>query len=246
MGARPLERFSAPALRRCRLAAMNIRRGQTVVAAALMFCAISSRSVAEAPTPDFENSLRLLLESRLGTLSAEAAPLFVQGSLFGCTIDYAVLATDGVYRGGGYMFVSGSLGFVVGQRGVAVTLKVVVRDIDLSTGQLTLGNVRAAYLVGADYQTTEGTRILNSPSDVPGSLFSMFALDPAFDIVTGGLAADNITIAFTREGGDTGVLVTVEPSVESTSRDGRRTRSSRTTEAFLDCSKRLVESDMPR
>jgi|GraSoiStandDraft_29_1057270.scaffolds.fasta_scaffold250422_2 hypothetical protein len=62
----------------------------------------------------------------LGTLSAEAQPVFTDGRLNGCTVVFGALAKDFTYKQGGYITVNGSFGIMSAKAELAATLKVVV------------------------------------------------------------------------------------------------------------------------
>src|SRR5688572_24213203 len=110
--------------------------------AVVAICATSGGSplALAAPTDEAFNSL-------VGTLSTKAEPTFRDGELVGCTLIYAALAKDFIYKQGAFIAIRGSFGLVAESRNVGVTLKVVVQDIDPDTAQL---KPTTAYLVSGN------------------------------------------------------------------------------------------------
>ena len=68
-----------------------------------------------------EGSLAQGLANMLGTLNAEAQPVFADGRLDGCTVVYGALAKDFTYKQGGYIAVNGSFGLMSAKGQLAAT-----------------------------------------------------------------------------------------------------------------------------
>jgi hypothetical protein len=95
--------------------------------AGALLCMATSSSMAQT------NGVTQLLQTRLGTNYATAHPQFSDGKLNGCIIEFGVLVQDHTYRQGGYALIGGSFGLLSANNNVAVTLKVVVQDINNAT-----------------------------------------------------------------------------------------------------------------
>jgi hypothetical protein len=84
------------------------------------------------------------------------------------------------------------------------------------------------------------------PSDTPGALVSLFQFHPSFDIIMNGLGRDKITIAFSRDGGDTDIQLPLELDVKSVSESGQRQRSDAAVRSFESCTKSMMSQKEQR
>jgi hypothetical protein len=183
---------------------------------------------------------RQALGSMLGTLSVEAQPYFVAGRLNGCTMVFNALAQDWAYKQGGYIAVGGSFGLIGGdEKPLAVSLKVVLHDLDPRTMTLTPSPPATAYLVSG-YTTTKGDVVLSEKSDTPGALFTLLKAEQALKVLVEGLSRNKVTIAFARTLGGTDIQLSIDTSVAETSPTGQRTRSLKAFMEFSDCTEQLT------
>ena len=138
-----------------------------------------------------EATLAQGLEGMLGTLNAEAQPLFADGRLDGCTIVYGALAKDFTYKQGGYIAVNGSFGLMSTKGVLGATLKVVLHDVDPRTNKFTPSPPASAYFVSGN-KTTKSAVVGQYPSDTPGAIFVVLKPEAVLPI----MISDNIVIAF--------------------------------------------------
>jgi hypothetical protein len=71
----------------------------------------------------------------VGTSYTNTIPQFADGKLLACVVDFGTLEHDWAYRQGRVISVSGSFGIMGTQDKLAVTLKVIVHDIDFPAGR---------------------------------------------------------------------------------------------------------------
>jgi hypothetical protein len=188
-----------------------------------------------------EGSLAQGLANMLGTLNAEAQPVFANGRLDGCTVVYGALAKDFTYKQGGYIAVNGSFGLMSAKGQLAATLKVVVHDTDPRTNSFTPSPPATAYFVSGN-KTTKDAVVSHISSDTPGAIFVVLKPEATFQILTEGLARDKVTIAFARERGGMDVQLAIDTSVAETKPNGERIHSPKAATDFLQCSTELLDS----
>jgi hypothetical protein len=174
----------------------------------------------------------------VGTLSTKAEPTFRGGELVGCTLVYAALAKDFIYKQGAFIAIRGSFGLVAESRNVGVTLKVVVQDIDPDTAPL---KPTTAYLVSGN-GTSKHALISAASSDTDGGFSAIFKAEQTLEMLLQGISDDKVTVAFARTVGGTDMKVSVETDVVETASDGKRMRSPEPAISFLECSNSLMET----
>jgi hypothetical protein len=205
-----------------------------LVAGALL-CAASSPSMAQTDVAT------QLLRSRAGTNYATAIPQFSDGKLYACGIEFSVFMQDHTYRQGAFVLVGGSFGMMSAKNNVAVTLKVIVQDINSATMALSPSPPTSAYIVSGT-ATTKPFFVSKYPSDTPGALFSIFQLDGAGPILLDGIKKEKMIIAFNRREGGADIQVAIDLTVENTANDGRKTVSTKASQEYLACSTTLLKS----
>ena len=204
--------------------------------AGALLCVACSSSMAQTSV-----GANQMLQSLAGTTHTTALPQFSDGKLKGCIIDFAVLAQDNIYRQGAFVRVGGSFGMMSAGNNVAVTLKVIVHDIDNATMQFSPSPPASAYIVSGT-TTTKPFFVSKYASDTPGALFSVFNLEGAAPILLDGIAKEKMVIAFNRREGGTDMQVTIDLTVEDTANDGRKTISTKASQEYLACSTSLLKS----
>jgi hypothetical protein len=209
--------------------------GATVLATTVSHAAIAQK---KASSP-FEKQMEQLMTSRLGTTSIDAYPQFADGKLFACIIEYNSLVRDNVDRVGTFMKVFGSFGLMAAQGGVGLTLKIVVHDFDLSTGNTTPNAPKNGYFVFGN-ETSRSSLAGAYPSDVPGALFAVFRTDAIMQKFVDSLVADKLTFAFNRRSGSADITVGLDLTVKSTDDTGRKSYSPEMVLDFFKCSKDLI------
>jgi hypothetical protein len=95
----------------------------------------------------------LAQERMLGTLSAEAQPVFKDGRLNGCSVVFGALARDFTYRQGAYITVNGSFGIMSAKGELGTMLKVVVHDTDPRTNRFIPSPPASAYFISGTKTT---------------------------------------------------------------------------------------------
>jgi hypothetical protein len=177
----------------------------------------------------------------LGTLSAEAQPIFTDGRLEGCTVVFGALAKDFTYKQGGYITVNGSFGIMNVKGELGATLKVVVHDTDPRTNSFTPSPPASAYFVSGT-KTTQSAVVGQYPSDTPGGIFVVLRPETVLPILLEGLERSKVTIAFARKPGGMDILLPIDTSVADTKPDGQRTHSPKALLDFYECNSELLES----
>ena len=177
----------------------------------------------------------------VGTLSTKAEPTFRRGDLVGCTLAYAALAKDFVYKQGAFIAISGSFGLMAANGNVGLTLKVVVEDIDPDTAQLKRSAPTTAHLVSGN-GTSKDELMSAASSDTDGGFSAIFKAEQTLEMLLQGISDEKITVAFARTVGGTDMKVSIETDVVETASDGKRTRSPEPAISFLECSNSLMQT----
>jgi hypothetical protein len=102
----------------------------------------------------------------------------------------------------------------------------------------------SAYFV-SKLSTTRDQRAGTHASDTPGAIFVTFQFDPVISIITDGLVANSVNIAFSRRTGGADVPIAIDTSVEDTLPDGSKRRSRKTAVEFSQCAKNLIQGLSP-
>lgn len=180
----------------------------------------------------------------VGTWSVSSQPVMSDGTLIGCTLVYDVFYQDWTYRGGGFVRVSGHVGFLHGQNAIGAALKVAVNEIDPYAAQLEMvpSAPFRAYIVADDFSTNLPSLVTSGPSDTPGALYSVFQLSPTFEMVMAALESQHLTIAFGEEDSALDIQIPIELDVLRVDDSGQPVRSTQTRAAFLNCLTALTEA----
>lgn len=202
-----------------------------------IFCVMSAMLAATvAQAQDVSAINRRMLDSWLGTVTANFRPMFSGASLSGCTIEFATVVRDWAYRQGDYVKVDGAFGFMSMEGIVAPVLKVVVNDIDHAVVGLALSPSppTSAFIV-QDY-TSNASELLDAyQSDTPGALFSVFNGEGTVSMFFEALISGQLVMHFSRTSSGMSVPVPIDLTVEDTGPDGQRRHSNRAIDAMLGC-----------
>jgi hypothetical protein len=136
---------------------------------------------------------------------------------------YGALAKDFTYKQGGYIAVNGSFGLMSAKGQPAVSLKVVVHDIDPRTNSFTPSPPASAYFVSGN-KTTKDAVVGQYPSDTPGAIFVVLRPETVLPILMEGVG-EKIVIAFARRQGGMDVQLAIDTSVAETKPNGERIHS---------------------
>lgn len=178
----------------------------------------------------------------LGTLDATAHSDFTNGQFSGCSIEFAVLTRDWTYKAGGLITVHGSFGLMKAKEKVGTFLKVVLHDVDPRDMKFIPSPLASAYFLSDNNLTTSKQyEVASYKSDTPGGVLTVFQLQPTLSFITKGLKKDQVTIAFNRTADGMDIQVPIDVTVEGTSNDGSRQRSTKATEDFAQCGQSLLK-----
>jgi hypothetical protein len=206
-------------------------------------CGLGTSSSAQQKESAATRLTKQYLASRVGTVSAITRPRFSDGKLNGCAVEFSALLQDWAYSKGAFVKLDGSFGVMSANSNIAATLKVVVHDINPSNMQLTPSPPASAYLV-AGAKTSMPFFFRRFESDTPGGLFSIFKLDGTFEIISSGLIAETVTVAFNRRPGGVDIAVPIDLTVEDTDANGKIKRSHQVGPTFFECAKELANSSI--
>jgi hypothetical protein len=213
-----------------------------LIGAALLLAAAPTNLLAQqGGKPKLEKQMEQLMVSRLGTTSIDVYPQFADGKLFACVAEFNSLVRDNVYRVGTFMKVFGSFGLMSAKNSVAVTLKVIVHDIDSKTFEFTPSAPANAYFVFGN-ETSKPSLVAKYPSDIPGALFSVFRIDTTFEKLAGALDAGQVILAFNKRDGSADIRVQLDMTVKDTDESGSKTRSPQMVLDFYKCSGDLLKT----
>ncbi|HKQ10899.1 MAG TPA: hypothetical protein VJS85_06895 [Rhizomicrobium sp.] len=183
------------------------------------------------------------LSKNLGTMWVKSYPSFRDGRLNSCDLEFRVMAIDRIYKQGVYMVVDGAVSVLANEKGAGVLLKVVVNDIDGTTGAFTPNAPASAYFIH-DLSTTKDALLNSLPSDTPGGYFSIFKASPTFDYVMDGIARNRISVAFARKAGGLDLQFDIDPTVVKTDSNGKPVKSYEPVETFQACNEQMLGNAM--
>ena len=207
------------------------------ISTAILVSAVSLISCQAALAGPVEDAF----QAQIGTLWVKGTPSFAGGELAGCTLEYLSAIKDNVYKQGAVAIIRGSVGLMKASSGFAVTLKVIVNDINSKTAASLPDAPEAAYLVSG-FKTSKDAVIGSAASDTPGGLFTIFKTIPAFEMLSDGIGRHEIGISFRRRGGKADVTFTIDPTVIATDDNGKRTISVSEISAYTECVKTLLDN----
>jgi hypothetical protein len=193
-----------------------------------------------------EKFSREALNRMLGTNSVEVKPEFADGQLFGCLVEFHALAQDWTYKAGEYIKVGGSFALMKTQKGVSVSLKVILFDLDPRT--MPMGVIpsppSSAYFVSGN-ATTKSAVVGSYPSDVPGAIFVVLKPEPTFKVILDGLERDQVKIAFARNKGSSDIQLALDTTVVEMAQDGQRSHRppGQTSLDFAQCAQTLLKAN---
>jgi hypothetical protein len=102
-------------------------------------------------------------------------------------------------------------------------LKVIIHDINPRDTSFAPSAPASAYFVSGT-KTSASSFVSSTPSDTPGGLFVIFQTT-ALDMLTDGLMADKVMIAFARKKAGADVVVSIDTTVADTDGTGARKRT---------------------
>ena len=185
------------------------------------------------------------LKKHLGTQSVESKSLFRDGNLSGCSLEYNTLIQDYIYKQGGIVNVSGSIGVMKINDGLGVTLKVIVKDLNPKTAKVEPESPEAVYLLSG-LKTSKEAYVKSTSGDPPGALLTLFNIEPTLKMLLEGVLKREIAISFRRKGGVSDVPFTIDPTVTAIDDNGNRTHSPAQGVAFTECVMNVIDnSDKP-
>lgn len=138
---------------------------------------------------------------------AEVVPRFADGQLQGCAVNFEIAQRDDIYAAGAAVGLSGSFQ-VYNFGGTRVMAMLKVGYLDLDAGMYAAPS--QAYLVNG-FATSVGEAMDPMPSETPGfGLFGFRLGDQTTASVVSIMETGTLSFAYQREGGMTGVPVTID------------------------------------
>lgn len=204
----------------------------------LVFSALLGQyaSAQQAPEP-----MARVMSHLMGTTFARVLPSFANGKLYGCGIEFAVIAKDWQYRRGGYIRVGGQFGLMTGKGAIASVLKATLHDINTQSFTFTPSIPASAYFVD-NYQTSAQYVTGQIESDTPGAVFVVFQGPPVFKIISDGMTRNRVQIALARKRGGADIPIEIEADVAEAKEDGTRVRSAQIAPDFFACVGKLLDA----
>jgi hypothetical protein len=189
----------------------------------------------------FAGPVEDILQPQLGTLWVKYSPIFRDGNLTGCSLEYGSFIRDNMYKQGGFVNLGGSVGVIISNNELDVMLKVVINDLNIESFKLAPDAPEAAYLL-SDLKSSKDAYVDSTVSDTPGGLFTIFSNDPTFEMLLDGFRKDEIGISYRRKGGVSDVTFTIDPTVIETDDKGKRTHSPAQANAFKECVGKVINN----
>jgi hypothetical protein len=213
-----------------------------VVMAGIALALLSSDRTATAKEPIVDQ----LLANRVGTISNDAQPVFTNGVLTGCSLNFTTLVKDFTYKAGTFARVDGSFNLLAAKSNLGVLLKVVVNDIDPKTYDWTPSSPVSAFFVSGNATSLPFLINRSLDSDTPGAVVAVYNAEKTFPMLVQGLNAGTVTVAFARTVGGVDMQVPIDVTVEDTDNNGNKKRSNKAATSFLQCTQDLIKIEMDR
>ena len=207
---------------------------------AIVACiAVQSSAVAQSSS----STVMAVMQAMEGTISATYLPQFASGKLIGCLIEFNALVQDNTANVRRFSRVRGSFGFMSPNKVIVPTMKVIVYDVNLDTGDLTLAPPKAAY-VAYGTGTNVNEIVVAKTSDPPGAILIVFKQKTTTEIFMNAIVDRKIEILFNRTGNGMDIPVNLDLNVENTATNGERRRSDRATNEMMTCSLALAKDGL--
>jgi hypothetical protein len=191
--------------------------------------------------PSFAGPIEDLFQPQLGTMWVKSTPLFSDGNLTGCSMEYSSLIRDRIYKGGNFVNPSGSILVMGSDKNLLVSLKTVVNDLNSKTAKLEPDAPEAVYFYSA-LKTSKNAYVSSKKSDTPGGLVTIFEFFPTINMLFEGIGKGEIGISFRRKGGISDVPFTIDLTVIETDDKGKRTHSRAQVEGFTKCVMKIIDN----
>lgn len=200
-------------------------------------CGVATIALGLCDVAEANQAADQALAAMAGTLDVKSEPYMNSGKLSGCSLVFDAIEQDWNYRQGGYIKVSGNVGFLRSGDSIGANVKVAVLEIDPNDPTLGLkpSPPTRAYLIDENLQTNLSTLRRVVSSDTPGAIFSIFDLSPTLDMVLSGIQANELTIAFNSKGGETDIQLKLQLDVQEVTQTGERVRSEKMKSDFTKC-----------
>lgn len=191
-------------------------------------------------SPQQPSSIDAALARLEGTTSVSYSPTFSNGQIIGCGIEFNAVARDWSFRKGEYDKISGSFGFLTSNKNIAPVLKLVVNELDRTNFSFKPKAPIRAYVTSGAHSNFK-TLITSYNSETPGSLFSVFQIEPTAKMYAEALTAGKLSLRYgkTAEGIDAPLVIDL--TVTDTKDDGLRVKSDQPVSDTLGCIKQLLE-----
>lgn len=181
-----------------------------------------------------------ILQSQLGTVSAEADRITDGEELRGCELSYSVLVQDFDYRDGAFMSLDGSVVFTeIADGPPRLILKLMAEYIDSESGYGTPFAPGNVYLVRGS-GTTRGMHIRSEQGEEPGTIVTEYDASETRDMVASSIRDGKLMLAFEREPFLPAPPFEIDPTVVETDYNGVRTHSDEARDLFLGCTDALL------
>lgn len=149
-------------------------------------------------------------EPLFGTVSVNFQPYRVTGNLEGCTFVFTAIIKDTAYLKGDVVGVNGAIQVVKRESGVALHLKVGLKNISKGTG---FERPHFAYLQ-FDKSNTANSKQASINGDDGYKLYVYSALEPdVFSVLNGMVSSGTVTLGFNRQKNGMDVLVPLDLTV---------------------------------
>lgn len=181
-------------------------------------------------------------DKMLGTLSVKATPVFAEGKLNACSIEYTAFIRDYKYKQGEVVHMSGSLGFQADGNARTFTsyLKIVLNDWDPKKLEFVPGDPGSALILNGN-KTTKDALILSTVSDTPGGYFSVFDFNKTYENLSEAVEKNELNISYSRKGGKSDVPISIDLTVSETDDEGVRKKSDSNSLEFFQCTIDLID-----
>lgn len=204
---------------------------------ALLICGIAYPHCASSQQPSPTDLALARLE---GTTSVSYSPTFSNGQIIGCGIEFNAVARDWSFRKGEYDKISGSFGFLISNKNIAPILKLVVNELDRGTFSFRPKAPTRAYVTAGTLSNFQ-TLITSYQSDTPGSLFSVFQIEPTANMYAQALVAGKLSLRYGKNAAGIDAPIEIDLTVVDTKDDGMRVKSDKPVDDMLSCVRHLLD-----
>ncbi|HWZ39522.1 MAG TPA: hypothetical protein VNY08_14595 [Bradyrhizobium sp.] len=174
--------------------------------------------------------------ARADTLYADFSPVFADGEMHACNIEYAAFFDDFTYEQGRRLVATGSLYLTIVKGMPASMVKVRLGTLANNHFDPVMAPTSVSFLNAGHIVRP----VTSADSDVPGARVSVYGTDVTVDLLE-QILGGKITLSFARKKGGLDILLPLDIQARINPQTGERTLSKVAINAFSLCAYDLIE-----